>query len=92
MTNGGRPPSRELASIEDGLADEIHRMLDGCYKRARDMLVANREILEDMAKTLLEREVLDGEQMGSYLLRVTQGRELAEAPSPEYRRPPLPPI
>jgi cell division protease FtsH len=60
---------------------EIHRLLDGCHQRARDMLLANMDVLEAMTVVLLEREVLDGETMGTFLDRVRPGTALAERPT-----------
>ena len=38
---------------------EVRRIVEGCYDRARRTLDANRERLESLARTLLERETLD---------------------------------
>ncbi|MEQ1500694.1 MAG: ATP-dependent zinc metalloprotease FtsH [Myxococcota bacterium] len=65
---------------------EVHRFLDGCHRRAREILLGNRTILEEMAATLLEREVLDGVEMGTFLARVAQADELAEPPTAELVR------
>ncbi|MEQ1567212.1 MAG: ATP-dependent zinc metalloprotease FtsH [Myxococcota bacterium] len=62
---------------------EVHRFLDDCHKRAREMLKANLPVLEEMSQNLLEREVLDGDAMEMFLSRVTQGDELAEPPTAE---------
>jgi cell division protease FtsH len=62
---------------------EVHRFLDECHRRAREMLRANLNVLEDMAQNLLEAEVLDGESMESFLARVAKGEELAEPPTAE---------
>ncbi len=39
--------------------EEVRRIVSECYERARTMLLANRERLEGLAQTLLERETLD---------------------------------
>ncbi|MBI3087801.1 MAG: ATP-dependent zinc metalloprotease FtsH [Candidatus Omnitrophica bacterium] len=41
--------------------EEIRRLIDGCYDRARQELVSHRDKLDLLATTLLEKEVLDGE-------------------------------
>jgi cell division protease FtsH len=43
--------------------EEIRRLLDGCYERAMQELTSHRTQLEQLAKTLLEKEVLDGEEV-----------------------------
>jgi cell division protease FtsH len=37
----------------------VRRIVEGCYDRARRTLDANRERLESLARTLLEKETLD---------------------------------
>ncbi len=65
---------------------EVHSILSGCHDRARQILLGNREILEEMANVLLVEEVLDGEPMKGYLARVKQADGLAEPPT-ELRGP-----
>jgi cell division protease FtsH len=43
--------------------EEIRRLVDACYERARQTLLAHRAQLETLANALLEREVLDGEEV-----------------------------
>ena len=43
--------------------DEIRRLVDHCYERARQTLMEHRSQLDLLAKTLLEQEVLDGEEV-----------------------------
>ncbi|MBI2495501.1 MAG: ATP-dependent zinc metalloprotease FtsH, partial [Candidatus Omnitrophica bacterium] len=43
--------------------EEIRRLIDVCYARARQTLAAHRTKLDLLANTLLEREVLDGEEV-----------------------------
>jgi cell division protease FtsH len=63
---------------------EVHRFLDACHRRAREILLGNRVILEEMTTALLEHEVLDGDEMGTFLARVTQADELAEPPTADH--------
>ena len=57
---------------------EVRRIIDECYERARDVLVGSRERLNRLAKALLERESLEGDQIE----KVMAGEPLApEAPS-----------
>ena len=43
--------------------EEIRRIIDGAYTKARSELTAHRDKLETLAKSLLEKEVLDGEEV-----------------------------
>ena len=61
---------RELSQrrdVSDQMADvvdrEIKRLIDEAYERARGILGANRELLDRMAATLLDRETLDREDI-----------------------------
>jgi cell division protease FtsH len=60
---------------------EIRRIIDECYERGRTSLTENRDKLERVAKTLLEKESLEAEE----LERVFQG--LPEAPAPAAAAP-----
>ena len=46
---------------------EVRRIIDECYQRARDALLGARERLNRLAKALLERESLEGEQIEKVL-------------------------
>jgi cell division protease FtsH len=43
--------------------EEVRRIIDGCYERARKVLDENREKLEMMAEALIEYETLDSYQI-----------------------------
>ncbi len=43
--------------------EEVRKLVDSCYDRARQTLIANRDKLDLLANTLLEKEVLDGEEV-----------------------------
>ena len=43
--------------------EEIRRIIDGAYARAKEQLTANRSKLDTLADALLEKEVLDGEEV-----------------------------
>jgi cell division protease FtsH len=43
--------------------EEVRRLVDGCHARARQTLIAHRTQLDTIANALLEREVLDGEEV-----------------------------
>ena len=52
---------------------EVKRLLDAAHTRAREVIEANRGLLDDLAAALLERETLDGEE----IQRLVDGKELA---------------
>jgi ATP-dependent metalloprotease FtsH len=43
--------------------EEVRRLVDRCFEQARQTLIANRQPLERLASALLEKEVLDGEEV-----------------------------
>ncbi len=46
---------------------EVHELLEGSYQKALDLLSQNRDKLDLLAATLLEREVLDGSELDRLL-------------------------
>jgi cell division protease FtsH len=67
--------SEETAILIDS---EIKRIVTDCASRARQLLESNLEKLHLLARALLERETLDGEEIS----RVLIARPFQEAPSP----------
>jgi cell division protease FtsH len=51
--------SEETARAID---QEVRKIVDECYARAKELLKKNKAKLKLMAETLLEREVMDGEE------------------------------
>ena len=66
--------SEETAIAIDG---EVRQIAETCYQRAFQLLKDNEERLHLLAKTLLEREVLDGDEMN----RLLRGEKL-DPPNP----------
>jgi len=60
--------SDETASIID---EEIKHIVDECYSRAKKLIQENQEKLKLLANTLLEKEVLSGEEIKRMLGLVT---------------------
>jgi cell division protease FtsH len=56
--------SGETARLID---EEVRRIIDGCYARAREILDENRDKLETMAEALIEYETLDAQQIGDVM-------------------------
>ena len=60
--------SRDFSEHTAILIDkEVRGLVEGSYQRALDLLGQNREKLDLLAKSLLEREVLDGSEMDRLL-------------------------
>jgi cell division protease FtsH len=71
---------KEISSHKDysentaiAIDEEVRAIAETCYKRAVDLLKGSEDKLHLLARTLLEREVLDGEEMN----RVLRGETLA---------------
>jgi len=74
---------------------EVRRFIDECYDRARELLSANRDKLDRLAKALLERESLEGEEIRKVIAGEPLPEEPAAAPTvpeakPEPARPEVP--
>jgi cell division protease FtsH len=67
--------SEDTAIVIDG---EIKRIVTECASRARQLIEDNMEKLHALARALLERESLDGEEIA----RIIRARPFQEAPSP----------
>ncbi len=46
-----------------GIDIEVKKIVEDCYRRAKDLLLKNKDKLEKLALALLEKEVLDGEEV-----------------------------
>jgi len=78
---------REIATHKDyseqtaeRIDEEVRKLVDGAYQQALSLLGQNLDKLQLLAATLLEREVLDGEQMNR-LLKGEQLEPLKPVPS-----------
>jgi cell division protease FtsH len=47
--------------------DEIRSIIDGCYARARDIIIDQRDKLDRLVEVLLEKETLDQEQVAAIM-------------------------
>ena len=64
---------REISERTSELVDEeVKRIIDGAYQRARDILATHRPSLDALADALLERETLEREE----IMAVVSGRPL----------------
>lgn len=64
--------SEEVAKMID---HEIQKIVKSCYERAKDILRKNKEKMDLIVETLMEREVLSGEELRAML----NGAKLEEA-------------
>jgi cell division protease FtsH len=82
--NEGKSYSDQTAQIID---EEIKRIINECQDKVQKLLTANRPVLEALATALVEREVLDGEEVD----RISRGEPLppmaAPAPATEPEAP-----
>ena len=84
---------REIASHKDysehtaeRIDDEVRALVEGAYQQAFSLLEQNLDKLHQLAGTLLEREVLDGDEMN----RLLHGEKLAPMkPVPAEPEPPI---
>ncbi len=56
--------SEETASTID---DEVRNLVDQAYRRAKDVLVSNRAVLDEIARRLVEKETVDAEELQEIL-------------------------
>jgi cell division protease FtsH len=71
------------AGTAEAVESEVRGILERCHNRARQILLDNRVLLEEMTLHLLETEVLEGELMETFLSRVTHADDMAERPITE---------
>jgi cell division protease FtsH len=57
--------SEETASIIDG---EVRELVDEAYRRAKDVLVSNRVVLDQLAQMLIDKETVDSEELQDLLI------------------------
>lgn len=56
--------SEETASTID---DEVRNLVDQAYRRAKDVLVSNRAVLDEIAQRLVEKETVDSDELQEIL-------------------------
>jgi cell division protease FtsH len=65
---------RDIASDRDfsdttaaAIDDEVRKLVDEAYRRAKDVLVSNRLVLDKLAAMLIEKETVDAEELQEVL-------------------------
>lgn len=61
---GDREYSEETAQAID---EEVKKIVEGTYERVRTILLDRRNLLDQLAKLLLEKEVLEAEELRDLL-------------------------
>lgn len=76
--------SDETAKIID---EEVTEIINSCYKKAQDLLEANKDILENMKDALLKYETIDADQIDDLMNRkeVRPPRKVGEAKSSDQK-------
>ncbi len=71
---GGVFLGRDIASDRDfsdhtaaAIDEEVRQLVDQAYNRAKDVLVNNRQILDQLAQMLVEKETVDSEELQDVL-------------------------
>ena len=66
---------RDIASDRDfsdetaaSIDEEVRKLVDNAYKRAKDVLVSNRHVLDRLADMLVEKETVDAEELQEVLM------------------------
>jgi cell division protease FtsH len=71
-------PRRPLSpQVESAIDREVKHLIDNAHHVAQAILADNQQLLEEVAQVLLEREILEGQQLHDYLDRVNKPPLLA---------------
>lgn len=65
--------SEEVAKIVDS---EIHSFIDEAYKKAKDIIIKHRELVDSLADELLEKETLSAEEIFAIVEKFVTGDDL----------------
>ena len=72
-TTGIAPTAEKLTGrpeVESEIDREVKHLIDNAHHIAGAILAHNQSLLKEVAEVLLEREILDGQQLHGYLDRV----------------------
>ena len=74
-SQGGMFLGRDIAAERDfsedtaaAIDEEVSQLVDEAYRRATEVLVANRPVLDELAEILVEKETVDAEQLQELLM------------------------
>jgi cell division protease FtsH len=57
--------------------EELQKMVNGCFDRAKQLVNINMDALHAIANKLLEKEVLDGQEIDVIIMESTNGKGVA---------------
>jgi cell division protease FtsH len=76
----GGEHSEETAKLIDS---EVKRILDECYERAREILIADRKILDEIAEALMLYETITGEEVDAIVAGTVAADLRPQGPEPK---------
>jgi len=76
--------SEETASMID---EEVTRIINECHQQAMDIIKAHREVLDEVARLLLEKERLNRAEFEAVFRHIQFGEPYAESYLPEDEQP-----
>ena len=66
--------------------NEIRRIIEDTYEQVKETLSEKKQLLEQIAGILLEKEVMDGEELRRLVREYEEKEGAAESDKPEYRK------
>ncbi len=66
--------------------NEIKEIVEGMYAKVKETLGEKKPLLEKIASILLEKEVIEGEELRKLVREYNEGREMISENEPEYRK------
>ena len=65
---------------------QVKELVERAYRRAKDLVQSNMEILHDVAAVLMEKENIDGDEFQGIILR-SQAKQYLKEDAPEIQIP-----
>ena len=76
---GWNNPRRAVSpKVAEQIDREVKEIVDGAHQMALNILEQNRDLLEEIAQTLLDKEVLEGKQLQEQLNRAQTPAQINE--------------
>jgi cell division protease FtsH len=69
--------------VANKIDTEVRSILDACYDKAKELLLTNKHILEEIAEVLLDKEVIDATELDAIIAGTYQREDLIKAPPDE---------
>ena len=74
----GSDPVQFSESVQGEIDAEIRELMQSCYRRALDILTRERATVDHMVETLMEKETLEGAELGELLAPATMSNALID--------------